>query len=119
VKGRRAIKGKEGEEEVARFLRENGYDLLERNFRFSHKEVDIIARKEDIIVFVEVKLRDSERYGSGLEAVTEKKKRNIISVARYFMNKRKLDLNVRFDVASVEYSGIRYIPDAFRVKSVL
>jgi len=104
-----------GEEDVARFLIERGYDILGRNVRFGHKEVDIVARKEDVVAFVEVKSRDSARFGSGAEAITEQKKRNIILVARYFVYKNLLDLNVRFDVACVEEKNIHYIKDAFRI----
>ena len=83
-------KGMQGEEIVQNYLIEGGYRILERNFRFHHREVDIIAAKDDILVFVEVKSRKDEDFGRGFEAISDMKKRNIISVARYYIQKKGL-----------------------------
>ena len=108
-------KGMYGEEIVKHYLIEEGYRILERNFRFHHREVDIIAAKEDILVFVEVKSREDEDFGLGFEAVSKTKKRNIISVARYYTQKKGLqDYNVRFDVASLDRGKLQYFENAFQ-----
>jgi len=107
-------KGRQGEEAVQRYLIEKGYRILERNFRFHHREVDIIAVKGDTLVFVEVKFRARGDFGQGSEAVTDMKKRNIISVARYYIHKKGLyELNVRFDVASLDGAVLDYFENAF------
>jgi putative endonuclease len=107
-------KGRQGEEAVQRYLVEKGYRILERNFRFHHREVDIIAVKGDILIFVEVKFRQSGEFGQGVEAVTDLKKRNIVSVARYYIQKKGLnELNVRFDVASLDGDTLDYFENAF------
>jgi putative endonuclease len=111
--------GKRWEDRVACYLIENGYSILERNYRFHGKEVDIIASKDDLVVFVEVKYRAGRTFGDGLDSVTPRKKQNILSVAMQYMGKRRLyNSNVRFDVADIEDNKLSYIEDAFRLESV-
>ncbi len=108
-------KGRKGEIIVCDFLTKNGYQILEKNYRYHHKEVDIIAAKGHDLVFVEVKTRSNEHYGRGIEAIRETKMRNMISVARYYLHQNRLhNVNVRFDVASFENKKLCYIEDAFR-----
>ena len=107
-------KGFKGEEIVQQFLLEKGYRILERNFRFHHREVDIIASKEDILVFVEVKVRSDGNFSRGFEAISNVKKRNIISVARYYTQKNRLyEYNIRFDVASLDSGVLQYFENAY------
>ena len=109
-------RGRKGEDATTQYLLGHGYRILERNFRFHHLEVDIIAMKGDTLIFVEVKARSSGVFGQGFESITEKKKRNIISVARYYVGKKGLqDCNVRFDVASIDGSVLDYMEGAFEV----
>lgn len=108
--------GKGGEEQAVRYLRERGYRILERNYRYHNKEVDIIAQKDDTIVFVEVKARTNRSFGDGMEAVNFHKKSNIIYVARYYLNEKELyDHTIRFDVASVNKNSLVYIENAFQL----
>ena len=110
--------GKKYENKVAAYLRDKGYTIFERNFRFHSKEVDIIAGKDDLLVFVEVKYRRDGTFGSGLDAVTARKRTNIQHVAVHYIDKKRLyDCNVRFDVASIEQDKLLYIEDAFQFKS--
>ena len=109
-------KGREGESAVIEYLMEKGYRILERNYRSGHREIDIVAEKDGTIVFVEVKKRSGSSYGLGLESVTEKKRRNMISVARRYMQRKTLhDRNVRFDVASIDSNRLQYIENAFQL----
>jgi putative endonuclease len=107
--------GNLGEEQVARYLRMNGFEILERNYRFSGREIDIIARAGEVIVFVEVKKRSQERWGRGAEAVDHRKRRRILGVAAHYLAEKSLtDVNVRFDVASLDGSTMEYIENAFQ-----
>jgi putative endonuclease len=107
--------GKAGEEIIVQYLQKKGWTILETNFRYHKKEIDIIARKGDIISFIEVKTRRHIGFGMGMEAVDELKQRTIIQVARYYMKKHYLpETLVRFDVASVDGAVVSYIEDAFR-----
>ena len=107
--------GKNGEDKIVSYLIKKGWAVIERNFRYQKKEVDIIAGKDDIIIFVEVKARNSDQFGQGFEAVDSRKKRHILSVARYYMEKYNIqDINIRFDVASIDCDVIQYIENAFQ-----
>jgi putative endonuclease len=113
----RAALGKEGEELALQYLLKKGYTLLERNWRFHHKEVDIIATDGHDLVFVEVKTRSSEWFGTPEEAVDEKKQRYLMTAAEAYIRWRNNDTNIRFDVVSIMlkpgYQSIDHIVDAF------
>ncbi len=110
-------KGRKGEEEAARFLIAKGYDILEKNWRYGRKEIDIIALDRDRTVFVEVKSRRSlgdERYD---ELIGPSKQQSLLAVANAYMVRRKKSGPVRFDVVFVIGEGpgtrIEHIEDAF------
>jgi putative endonuclease len=97
--------GKQGEEAAAAFLRKKGYKLLRRNFRTKMGEVDIIAKDGDVYCFIEVKTRDSLRFGAPVEAVSSFKQRQIAKAALAFLKENNLlDQKARFDVISVTRS---------------
>ncbi len=105
-------KGKLGEEEAVRFLRSRGYKIVEQNYRTKHGEIDIVAidskGKGETMVFVEVKARTSERYGTATEAVDARKQRHIINSSHSFIEAKGLDdPYVRFDVITVMMDGER------------
>ena len=110
--------GDKGERLAADFLVRNGFEIIDRNFRFQHAEIDLIVRKGNLIVFCEVKTRKSDAYGTGEEAVDRKKQDQIRRAAEGFVSKNGLDdLEFRFDVIVVEVryntTTIRVIEDAF------
>ncbi|MCM8822063.1 MAG: YraN family protein [Candidatus Omnitrophica bacterium] len=95
-------KGSEGEEIAVRFLKANGYRILDRNYRTKYGEIDIVAQKKKVIVFVEVKTRLSNEFGSPAEAVDERKLSRIASVANQYIQKERLDdFSFRFEIVSV------------------
>lgn len=109
------LTGKAGEDRIVQHLKDDGWKILDRNFRYHKKEVDIIACKDGIITFVEVKTRKGVEFGLGLEAVDNRKRKNILGVARYYIQLKKLhDFNARFDVASINGTSFLYIEDAFQ-----
>lgn len=96
--------GRAGEEYTAAFLEKNGYIILERNYKVRGGEIDIIARKDDYIVFCEVKTRKSQSMTSGADALTIRKKKNIINTAiRYIWENGADDLQPRYDFAEAIY----------------
>jgi putative endonuclease len=107
--------GNLGEEQVAGYLRRKGWEILERNYRFAGREIDIIAREGDVIVFIEVKKRNQSRWGRGAEAVDYRKRRRIAGAASHYLAANSLtEVNVRFDVASLDGGSLEYIEDAFQ-----
>jgi uncharacterized protein (TIGR00252 family) len=90
-----------GEELAADYLREKGYVILERDWHSGHRDIDIIARQDACIVFVEVKTRRSSDFGSPVQAVDYAKRRNLLRAINHYLHYRQIDLSWRFDVISI------------------
>ena len=110
--------GNLGEDAVCAFLERRGAAILCRNFTIRGGEIDIIAQQGEWLLFVEVKTRRPGAMQSGAAAVDLKKQQHIIRAAERYLLEHPLDLQPRFDVAEVEYSGafvrhIEYIEHAF------
>lgn len=98
--------GKIGEEIAAKFLSENGYKIIEKNFHSRFGEIDLIAIKDSYLVYIEVKTRWSHRFGLPEEAVNYWKLSSIEKTADYFRSTRKnLPALERIDVVAIELEG--------------
>ncbi len=93
--------GKIGEELAAQHLLAKGYKILDRNFIFEHKEVDIIAQKDNLIVCVEVKTRNSDFFGDPQSFVTPSKIKQIVKVMNAYLEANDIELETRFDIIAV------------------
>ena len=116
------ILGSKGEELAAGFLKKNGYKILARNHKTRLGEIDIIASDKGTLCFVEVKTRNSDRFGAPAEAVSNFKQRQISKAALCYLKEKKfLDKRARFDVVCVEYLAdspkIHLIKNAFDLDS--
>ena len=104
----------QGEEAVAGWYRSSGYDVVARNWRCRQGELDLVARRGDLIVFCEVKTRTSTVFGAPVEAVTRAKQARLRRLAGRFL---ELDPEharlVRFDVASVLDGVVEVVEGAF------
>lgn len=100
---------------AAEFLKEKGYEIVQQNFRCGLGEIDLIARKDGILCFVEVKYRKSDAYGYPEEAVSPRKQATIRKVAEVYLTYRKLPLDTpcRFDVIGISGKEIRHSINAF------
>lgn len=109
--------GKQGEEIAVKYLMDKGYEILERNWRNRHKEIDIIAKDGNELVVVEVKTRKSNDYGDPDFAVNKQKQRLLISAANSYIYSNNLDLDTRFDIISIIIKDgnpvVDHIEDAF------
>lgn len=101
--------GDVGEEATAQFLIKNGYEILKRNYTVRGGEIDIIAKKEDVIAFVEVKTRGENPLASGEDAITKSKKQFIIKTAERFLLTLDKPCNCRFDVAVAEIRKMKIV----------
>ncbi|BHH83998.1 YraN family protein [Desulforhopalus sp. 52FAK] len=97
----RQILGMEGEASAARFLKRKGYTIIEKNYRCSYGEIDLIVQDGDTLVFVEVKTRTSKDFGGPAAAVNHRKQVQISKTAHNFLTELKKDTNARFDVVSI------------------
>ena len=109
--------GKKGEQMAAALLSENGYTILEKNYRFKKAEIDIIALKENILAVVEVKSRSSDVVINPKDAITAKKIKLLTLAANEYVIANDLDVEVRFDIISIlkekENYKTEHIEDAF------
>jgi putative endonuclease len=80
-----------GEQAAAEYIQKKGYEILEKNIRTPHGEIDIIARVEDVIVFVEVKTRTSRSFGLPEEGLTYRKLVHMLSCAKYYASIHEID----------------------------
>ena len=109
------ITGQCGEDFAARFLVKNKYKIIERNHRNKIGEIDIIATKDEDLVFVEVKTRSSLNFGTPAEAVTYYKKRSFVNAAKWYLMNNPCDMNIRFDI--IEVFGI-FTGDSFSFEKI-
>lgn len=109
--------GKQGEEEAVRYLREKGYEIMTRNYRYQHAEIDLIARKGKLLVFAEVKTRSNLNFGNPEEFVSYTKARLVMKAAEQYIFTRDWQHDIRFDIIAVTLAGselrIKHIEDAF------
>lgn len=107
--------GAEREEQAARFLRQQGFQILERNFRCRQGEVDLVARENGVLVFTEVKYRSGLGCGYPSEAVDFRKQEKIRRTALYYLCRKGLpeDTPCRFDVVSILGDRAELIRNAF------
>ena len=114
------ILGKEGERVAELYLKNKGYKLVERNYRCSAGELDLIVLDRRVVVFVEVKTRSGHGFGSPLEAVEFHKQRKMIQAAQYFLSEKRLhQRDARFDVVGISWPGrepvVEHIENAFEL----
>jgi len=109
--------GKLGEDLAVEFLIKKGFEIIERNYTFQKSEIDVVAKKDGILIVVEVKTRNSDFMAGPQETITKKKQRAIIKAANYYIKENDLDIETRFDVISIivnkKEKSIVHIEDAF------
>lgn len=110
--------GARGEQLAEVYLQEHGYEILCRNWRSGHKEVDLIALDKDMLVFVEIKARSGLGFGFPEEAVTPRKQSHLRVAAEVYLEQHPAYRTVRFDVVSILFRGdtvdeLRHLIDAF------
>ena len=109
--------GKLGEELAVEFLQKNGYEILETNWTFQKAEVDIIAKKENILAIIEVKTRSSLDFGLPQDFVKPKKIQLLVKAVNEYVLSKDLDIEVRFDIIAIHKEGqsfaIEHLIDAF------
>lgn len=110
--------GRWGEDKAEAFLKERGYQILEKNYRYKHMEIDLIVTYEKTLIFVEVKTRSGTGFGMPEEFVNYTKSRLIIKAAEHYIYHIDWHFDIRFDIVSILILpngnlDIRHIKDAF------
>lgn len=116
---KKGFKGKLGEDIAVKFLSGKGYRILKRNYRFGHGEIDIIAMDGDVLVFVEVRTKFSEDFGTPEDTVTMKKRDQLKKIASAFLQTNDVKFSeCRFDFIGIMFKGgkprINHIENAFQ-----
>ena len=100
--------GIQGEELAADFLLKKNYAILERNWRYKKAEIDIIAFKNDVLCIIEVKTRSTEHFGNPQNFVSRKKIRLLLTAVNEYIQRKNLDLEVRFDIIAIVKKGQQF-----------
>lgn len=111
--------GAEGESAACTFLETQGFSIVSKNFYAGRSgEIDVIAAKDKLVVFAEVKARNSEAYGGGIYSITESKKKKLRASGKYFLLKNpqynSTEYDIRFDLVIVKDGKIEWIEDIIR-----
>ena len=110
-------KGTKGENVAASYLLQNGYTILNRNWRFKHWEIDIIASRENKLHFVEVKTRTSKKFGNPEEGVNEKKMSSLKKGAEEYLFQNQQWSFIQFDVIAITMKG-EIVEEIFLIEDV-
>ena len=109
--------GKKGEQLAVDFLLKEDYEIIERNYRFDKAEVDIIAKKGNILAIVEVKTRSTKDFGNPQDFVKPKQIKNLVKAVDEYVNVNEMDVEVRFDIIAIVKEGkgfeIEHLENAF------
>lgn len=109
--------GKKGEAFAQKYLAQNGYLISDINWRFGKEEIDIIAQKNDLVVFIEVKTRTNNYFGDPENFVSRNKQKRIIKAANAYIMEKNILKEARFDVIALTLVNnkfqLEHIQDAF------
>jgi len=115
----RVAQGTAAEDFALRYLETRGLILVTRNFRCRVGELDLILRDGEHLVFVEVRSRRHDRFGTPAESVTRRKQQRLLRAAAFYLQRQRLDLPCRFPVVAILQTGneaqVEWIQDAFQL----
>jgi putative endonuclease len=114
--------GELGERIAARWLERSGWRIVARRFRSGRRDIDLVAQRDDLIAFVEVKARSGDEFGDPVEAVNHRKQRELTKSAQTWIDRHgRAGESYRFDVVGVllkeRRAFIRHVPSAFAMAS--
>jgi putative endonuclease len=106
-------KGYLAEQKALAFLESKGYTLVRQNYRHKKGEIDLIVRKNKLLVFVEVRFRSSTEFGFPEQTISEKKKKLLLQTAEQFIIENNWQDNIRFDIIALSDDDLQHFEDAF------
>ena len=109
--------GKWGEEIAAAFVEKKGYEIIQRDWKSGHHDLDIIAKDEDTLVIIEVKTRRNRLFGNPEEAIDYKKRLSLLSATNHFVKSHHINAPIRFDIISI-VGMIGLTPEIDHIKDV-
>ena len=113
----RVYKSWQRAEDIAcRYLRSQGYEIIDRNWRCRFGEIDIVARDGSTLAFVEVRFRTGKCFGGPEASLTARKKERLVMTARAYLGQTRAELPARFDFVAVRQDDVTLYPDAFQIE---
>jgi putative endonuclease len=109
------VAGMDGEDQAERLLARHGLEIITRNYRTRHGEIDLVARDGATLVFVEVRNRASDRFGGAIGSITAAKRRRLVAAARHYLATLTREPPCRFDVVTLEAGEPAWLRGAFDV----
>ncbi len=107
--------GNQAEQQALLFLQNKGLKLVEKNYRCRSGELDLVMQDKSGLVIVEVRFRQSEKFGGALESITAKKQSRIISATEHYIMTNQINTGIRFDVIAISGNHqIQWIQNAFQ-----
>ena len=111
--------GKWGEQVAVEYLQKKGYQIMFRDWKIGHRDLDIIAKKDDVVVILEVRTRRNNRFGDTEMTIDRQKIKNICIASNTFVKRLKIDNDIRFDIIAITGTPdtgytINHIEDAFK-----
>lgn len=110
-----SFKGQVAEKLAANYLKQQGLQIIQRNYRCKGGEIDIIAQEENVLVFIEVKYRRASSFGMAAESITLHKQKRIILAARHYLMTRATLPICRFDALLIDNSKLTWEKNCFQV----
>ncbi len=108
-------KGEHAEQQALDFLLKQGLKLIEKNYRCKTGELDLVMADQDTLTIIEVRFRQSDKFGGALESITAKKQSRIIAATEHYIMTKSLNSAVRFDVIAIcGDQKINWIKNAFQ-----
>lgn len=109
--------GKKGEDLAAEYLLLKEYEILQRNYRYQKAEIDIIAKRGNLLIAAEIKTRSTPEFGNPQDFVKPKQIKQLVKAMNHFVEDNELDVDVRFDIIAIiknkAGTRIEHIQDAF------
>ncbi len=110
--------GKKGESEAVKYLKNNGYEIIDRNFQKRYGEIDIVAQKNKELVFVEVRSKTGFEFGLPEETVGKEKKRRLMKNVKYYLKYNDFGLPYRIDVIGIVFNKNKEVERLKHYKNV-
>jgi uncharacterized protein (TIGR00252 family) len=110
--------GRWGEDMAAAYLREKGFVIIERDWHSGHRDIDIVARHGEYVVFVEVKTRRSHSLTTPISAIDEKKRHHLLMAINHYVKTYHVDAPVRFDIIAVVGTADGMMPEITHIEDV-
>jgi putative endonuclease len=106
--------GSAAENQACAYLKQQGLDLITRNFRCKVGEIDLIMQDKNELVFIEVRCRNNSFFGNGFDSITDAKQNKLIKTANFYLQQKKLtETACRFDAVAISANNIEWIKNAF------